>query len=67
MSWRIFIAAALCVAIALFIAGAPPAAIFLGVALVALINYRNKKKNGVAGTSHRISAQPASTSRTVNP
>jgi hypothetical protein len=54
MSWRIFIAAALCVAIALLLAGAPPAAVLIGIALVALLNYRNRLKSGT-------------TSRTVNP
>lgn len=67
MSWRIFIAAALCVAIALFAAGAPPAAILLGIALVALLNYRNKRKSGTARIKNASKVATSSVSRTVNP
>jgi len=46
MNWRIFIAAALSVAIALFAAGAPPAAIAAGIVVAALWNYRSRNKSG---------------------
>jgi 4-hydroxybenzoate polyprenyltransferase len=46
MNWRLFIAAALSVAIALFAAGAPPTAITAGIVSAALWNYRSKTKSG---------------------
>ena len=54
MSWRIFIAAALCAAIVLLAAGAPPAAVIIGIALAALLKYRNKIKAGADPTSRTV-------------
>jgi hypothetical protein len=58
MSWRIFIAAALSVAIALFMAGAPLFAIAAGIAGAALINYRKRKKSGTGSPSGSNAASP---------
>jgi hypothetical protein len=62
MSWRIFIAAALAVALTLWAAGAPPAAIAFGIVLAGLYNYKKSK----AGTVPSKLADP-SIKRTVNP
>ena len=59
MKWRLFIAAALSVAIALLLAGAPIFAVAVGIAGAALLNYRKQNKSGNGSAADGKPAAPS--------
>ncbi len=59
MNWRIFIAAALSVAVALLLAGAPIFAVAVGIAGAAFLNYRKRKKSGNGSANNGNPAAPS--------
>jgi len=59
MKWRLFIAAALSVAVVLILAGAPLFAVAVGIAGAGFLNYWKRKKNEPGSASNGNPAAPS--------